>query len=190
VAPRSCQRGQVELGEEPGVDGGAGDRCGGGVVELDVLGGGASPIVAPRRAARRLAGVLLLVWPSPPAGTRSLVLPVMLVGGTVVALAAMLPRNLATDVAGGRSSSEDPGTGSLWAWPLPRWNGYTPTVADAFELSAGVLLVEVELGAVAVAARARCRRAPGRARARHGLERSVARPGAHIRRRLMAQRSW
>ena len=62
----------------------------------------------------------------------SVVLPVMLVGGTVVALAALRPRNVATDVAGGRTSSEVPGTGSLWVWPLPRWNGYEPAISDGF----------------------------------------------------------
>jgi murein DD-endopeptidase MepM/ murein hydrolase activator NlpD len=62
----------------------------------------------------------------------SVVLPVMLVGGTVVVLAAMRPRNIATNVGSGGSSSEDPGTGSLWVWPLPRWNEYTPAISDGF----------------------------------------------------------
>jgi len=62
----------------------------------------------------------------------SVVLPVMLVGGTEVALVAMRPRNVATDAAGGRTSSEAPGTGSLWVWPLPRWNGYEPAISDGF----------------------------------------------------------
>lgn len=79
------------------------------------------------------------------ANRAALVLPVMLVGGTVVALAALRPRNLATDVGGGgsggtssedpgrgRTPTEDPGTGSLWVWPLPRWNGYPPSISDGF----------------------------------------------------------
>jgi hypothetical protein len=78
------------------------------------------------------------------AATGSVVLPVIVVGGTVVALAAMRPRRLAPDDGGegrnlsnpigggGRSSSEDPGTGGLWVWPLPRWSGYTPGISDGF----------------------------------------------------------
>jgi murein DD-endopeptidase MepM/ murein hydrolase activator NlpD len=66
----------------------------------------------------------------------SMVLPVMLVGGTVVALAAMRPRNVTTDVGsggGGRTSNEEPGGRSLWVWPLPRWNGYEPAISDGFD---------------------------------------------------------
>jgi murein DD-endopeptidase MepM/ murein hydrolase activator NlpD len=62
----------------------------------------------------------------------SVALPVMLVGGTVVALAAMRRRNVATDVAAGRASTENPGEGSLWVWPLPRWNGYEPRISSGF----------------------------------------------------------
>jgi murein DD-endopeptidase MepM/ murein hydrolase activator NlpD len=65
----------------------------------------------------------------------SVVLPVMLVGGTVVALAAIRPRNVATDVAGGRASTEDPGTRGIWVWPLPRWNGYEPRISSGFGTS-------------------------------------------------------
>jgi murein DD-endopeptidase MepM/ murein hydrolase activator NlpD len=68
------------------------------------------------------------------ANSGSVVLPVMLVGGTVVALAAMRPRNEATDVGGGPRPTEEPGTGTggLWVWPLPRWNGYEPAISDGF----------------------------------------------------------
>lgn len=79
------------------------------------------------------------------AASGSVVVPVMLVGGTVVALAAMRPRRAAPDDGetggrnlsnptggGGRSSSEDPGTGPMWVWPLPRWNGYAPAISDGF----------------------------------------------------------
>lgn len=63
----------------------------------------------------------------------SVVLPMILVGaGTAVALAAMRPRSLATDVAGRPTSTEDPGSQSIWAWPLPRWNGYEPAISDGF----------------------------------------------------------
>lgn len=81
------------------------------------------------------------------ADAASVVLPVMFVGGTVAVLAAMRPRNVATDVAAGRSSTEesdatdaaagrssteDSGARSLWVWPLPRWNGYAPTISSGF----------------------------------------------------------
>ena len=79
------------------------------------------------------------------AASGSAVLPIVLVGGTVVALAALRPRRVAPDAGGdegrnlsnpvgggGRSSDEDTGTGKLWVWPLPRWNGYNPGLSDGF----------------------------------------------------------
>jgi hypothetical protein len=48
----------------------------------------------------------------------SVVLPVMLVGGTVVVLAAMRPRNIATDVGSRRVVEQGSGSSrSLWVWP-------------------------------------------------------------------------
>lgn len=63
--------------------------------------------------------------------------PALLVGaGTVVALAAAArrSRNVATVDAAGRSSENSPESSvrDIWVWPLPRWNGYEPTISDGF----------------------------------------------------------
>jgi murein DD-endopeptidase MepM/ murein hydrolase activator NlpD len=80
------------------------------------------------------------------ADSGSVAVPAMLLGaGTVVALAAMRTRNVAgagddasgraaggRDAGDGAGSREDPGTGSLWVWPVQRWNGYAPACSDGF----------------------------------------------------------
>jgi len=63
----------------------------------------------------------------------SVMLPVILVGGTVVALAAMRPRNVATDVAGGRTSTEEPVSRGLWVWHVADRAG--ERVAGRFHLT-------------------------------------------------------
>jgi murein DD-endopeptidase MepM/ murein hydrolase activator NlpD len=63
----------------------------------------------------------------------------------VIALGAMRSRNLAgasdgssgrdaggSDAGEGAGGREDPGTGRLWVWPVPRWNGYAPAISDGF----------------------------------------------------------